>query len=374
MLDEGEDHPTGDAVVGPGDPGGELLFDEQLLHRPGGTSPRFGPMRHHVPGGDQLVELRLVLEAAIRCASARISARIASASGGRSRLFARLIPAAVRVKRSVDGPSPHQRLHGQSPAQMQVGVVLPGEPDAAVHLNVQLRVADAGGEGQRGGGRRDEPELLAALLRRAGGVPHTRHRGLRGHQHVGAVVLDGLEGRDGAAELLTHLGVIDGDLDAVRRTADGLGGEQGAGVGQRDVPRSGQHVGGRAGERYPAGAAGAVQVAGHLDAHATGVSLHHNDVVTGRQQQHIGQADAEHDSGVTGHRAIGERQAPPNPAAPVRVPSISPGRRRAFWSSDPTAARTADTTAVGTNGPGATALPSSSITTTSSGSPNPEPP
>ena len=30
----------------------------------------------------------------------------------------------------------------------------------------------------------DEPELFAALLGRASGVPHRRHRGLRGHQHV----------------------------------------------------------------------------------------------------------------------------------------------------------------------------------------------
>ena len=65
---------------------------------------------------------------------------------------------------------------------------------------------------------------------------------------------------------------------------------------------------------------------------------------------------------------------PPKPIAAVWVPSTRPGSRRAFCSSVPTAAITDDTTTVGTNGPGATARPSSSMTTTSSGSPNPDPP
>ena len=38
------------------------------------------------------------------------------------------------------------------------------------------------------------------------------------HEHVGGMVLDGLEGADGAAELLAHLGVFDGHVQ--RRPAD----------------------------------------------------------------------------------------------------------------------------------------------------------
>ena len=57
------------------------------------------------------------------------------------------------------------------------------------------------------------------------------------------------------------------------------------------------------------------------------------------------------------------------PIAAVTVPSISPGNSRVFWSAVPSLAITDDAITVGTNGPGATARPSSSTTTTSSGSP-----
>ena len=65
---------------------------------------------------------------------------------------------------------------------------------------------------------------------------------------------------------------------------------------------------------------------------------------------------------------------PPRPMPAVAVPSISPGSSRDFCSADPSLAITADAMTVGTNGPGATARPSSSMTTTSSGNPYPEPP
>ena len=42
---------------------------------------------------------------------------------------------------------------------MQMRVVLPGEADAAVHLNVEFGVARIGGKGQRRRHRGDQPEL-----------------------------------------------------------------------------------------------------------------------------------------------------------------------------------------------------------------------
>ena len=44
------------------------------------------------------------------------------------------------------------------------------------------------------------------------------------HQHVGALVLDGLEGADGTAELMTDLRVIDRHLEGLGCAADLLGG------------------------------------------------------------------------------------------------------------------------------------------------------
>ena len=61
VLDEGQDHPSGDAVVRSLDARGpKLLLDDQLLDRVGGPSPRLGPVRHHVAGLDQLVALRIL--------------------------------------------------------------------------------------------------------------------------------------------------------------------------------------------------------------------------------------------------------------------------------------------------------------------------
>ena len=63
MLDQGEDHPAGDAVVRFHDVrGGELLLAQQLLHRAGGKAPRLRPVRHQITGGDQLVELGLLIQ------------------------------------------------------------------------------------------------------------------------------------------------------------------------------------------------------------------------------------------------------------------------------------------------------------------------
>src|SRR5215813_5251407 len=68
------------------------------------------------------------------------------------------------------------------------------------------------------------------------------------------------------------------------------------------------------------------------------------------------------------------RTLPPSAMAPTAEPSASPGSSLARACCEPTAAITALAITVGTNGPGATFLPISSATTTSSGRPKPDPP
>ena len=120
--------------------------------------------------------------------------------------------------------------------RIEVRVVLPGEADAAVELNVALGVEDLGTDRVGGGHRRGEPGAVQVVG--ASGVP-CRGRGLlRVDQHVRRVVLDRLEGADGAAELLAHLGVLDGHLQGGPADADGLGGGEDAKHRARlDAPR-----------------------------------------------------------------------------------------------------------------------------------------
>src|SRR3546814_2374318 len=51
---------------------------------------------------------------------------------------------------------------GRGPAHVEVGVVLPGDGDAAVHLRVEVGAEVGGRRGQRGGHGRGEGELVPA--------------------------------------------------------------------------------------------------------------------------------------------------------------------------------------------------------------------
>ena len=117
-------------------------------------------------------------------------------------------------------------------AVVDVGVVLPGEADAAVHLDAVLGAVLRGGGCQRRGDRGGELESavfrtgFAVLVDGAGGVPHRRGGPLGVGDHLGALVLDGLELADRPAELLADLGVRRGGVGGPARDADGLGGQQ----------------------------------------------------------------------------------------------------------------------------------------------------
>ena len=56
-----------------------------------------------------------------------------------------------------------------------------------------------------------------------GGLVHDEARAIDVGDHVGGLVLDGLERADGAAELDALLGVVDGDLEVALRKADEVG-------------------------------------------------------------------------------------------------------------------------------------------------------
>ena len=123
------------------------------------------------------------------------------------------------------------------------------------------------------------------------------------------MMLDGLESRDGAAELLAHLGVVDGGLDAVRRPAHRLGGQQRPRPGQRRFPRTRHDVVGADAHVVQADASGTtsrIEVAGHLDRHTGAVAFEQQHVVARGDQQQLGKPGAQHDSGIAAGHAVGD--------------------------------------------------------------------
>ena len=175
----------------------ELLIDDQLLHGAGRAPPGNGPVRDHQAG----VQQRLALFVAVEVGEGGDFGPHAGPDGlglGRQVEADATADALVGQGRDVLGVlgAAQQRVQDQGPAQEQVGIVLPGEADPPVHLDVHLGVVDVGGKGQGGGLGRRQGELVGVVVSRAGGVPDHGGGQLGGHQHVGAVVLDGLEGAD----------------------------------------------------------------------------------------------------------------------------------------------------------------------------------
>ena len=182
---------------------------------------------------------------------------------------------------------------GRSPAQVQVGVVLPGETDPAVHLDVEAGVTDRGGHGQRRRDGRGVAELVTAADPGPARIPGRGAGQFGGDQHVRAVVLDRLEGRDRAAELLADLRVPGRLFGRLGGQAGRLGGQQRPGhVGQQPAG-TGQH-GGRCGvERDPGRGPALIQVDRHLGPDPARRRLDDQDVVTRRDQQDVGQMAAD---------------------------------------------------------------------------------
>ena len=175
--------------------------------------------------------------------------------------------------------------------------------------------------------------------------------------------------RDRAAELDPLLGVGRGHLRALEGNAHRLGREEQAVAVDEGLASARDHGAGRAVEHHPGGAPGGVEVLGgvHGDALA---DLDDGDVVADRDEQHVGEPAAEHGAGVARRLAVRDRHraAEGHGTEPRAVRQA--GKPAPPWCrSSATASSVALTMTVGTNGPGATARPSSSTTTTSSSSP-----
>ena len=126
-------------------------------------------------------------------------------------------------------------------------------------------------------------------------------------------MLDGLEGGDGPAELLAHLGVVHGGVDAVSRPADRLSGQQGPGARQRRFPCPTKDVAVADADLLQvdtSGASGRIQVLRHLDRYTSAITFQHQHVVARCDQQQVAQAGAEHDPGLTVSHAVVESHLP----------------------------------------------------------------
>jgi hypothetical protein len=99
--------------------------------------------------------------------------------------------------------------------------VLPGEADPAVQLDVHPGVPEVGVEGDDGGDRGGEVRL--GTRRDPRRLPGGGHGELAAHQHVGQVVLHGLEAADRPAELLADLRVFERGVQRRAGPSGGLG-------------------------------------------------------------------------------------------------------------------------------------------------------
>ncbi|SHV55402.1 Uncharacterised protein [Mycobacteroides abscessus subsp. abscessus] len=190
-------------------------------------------------------------------------------------------------------------------AQIQMRVVFPGEADAAVQLNVVLRVEDLAVHRLGGGDGRAEPGVVQIVG--AGRVPRCGGGEFGRHQHVGGMVFDGLERADGAAELLAHLGVLDGHLQRRPADPDGFGGGQNAKCGVRldsCIADDGDGLG--LVQRHRADAAGGVRAVQWRDGDAGGLGVDDHHVVTGDEDQKRGVGGAQHRRALAEHGVAGD--------------------------------------------------------------------
>ena len=214
--DDGRDDPRRDAHLRTLHPSaGELLGDDDLLDRVGSAPPRLGQVRLHpttlgdrgvaLLAGNRLQPGDFCADLLAQLLGLRVQVDVELAhpgAGGDVDDLLRIVGGAAEAGRQ------HQRT-----AVVDVGVVLPGEADAAVHLDAVLGAALRGDRRKRRGNRRGELEsavfrvAFAGLVDGAGGVPHRRGGPLGVGDHLGTLVLDGLELSDRPAELLADLGV-----------------------------------------------------------------------------------------------------------------------------------------------------------------------
>ena len=237
--DDRRDDPRGDAHLRSLDPpGGELLGDDDLFDRGGGPSPRCGQVRLHPPtlgdggvtffSGNLFQRRDLGPDLLAQLERVGVQVDVDGSHAGRRRGVDDLLGV-------VGGAAERGGQHDGAPV-VHVGVVLPGEADAAVDLDAVLGavLGGDGGEGRGdGGGELEGAGLLTVVLTAsaflvdgAGGIPHRGGGAFGFGDHVGALVLDGLELADRATELFPDLGVGRGGVGGPPRNADALCREQ----------------------------------------------------------------------------------------------------------------------------------------------------
>ena len=245
-----------------------------------------------------------------------------------------LWPASTRGRRRVarrcrwDGGVAEAHLVELGPLQEEVQVVLPREPDAAVHLERRrhhpLRRVGAPDLGR---GRRDgRVGIVADAPRRpVGGRAHA----LDVDEHVGAAVLHRLEAPDRPPELDPVLGVLDGQVEGAGRAPEHLGrGEGRAPVEQRvDGVRTAEahrrrrveieptELAGEVHRRFPGGATHRVEVDGEERVAVA---------VPGDDHRDRGRRRPRHGSGTPGEVVAGGLELPPPRRGPPRAPDLAP--------------------------------------------------
>ena len=255
--------------------------------------------------------------------------------------------------------------------------MLPREADPAVQLNVVLRVEDLSPDSVRCGDRGGEPRAVQIVGARR--VPGCRGGLLGVDEHVRGMVLDRLEGADGAAELLAHLGVFDGHLQTRPADADRLGRRQDPEHGSRLAGRAAQHS--VLGDRHAAqcdgpDAAGGVQRLQRRDGDAVGASASTTTTSSPAMTTSRSASGAPRTAGLSPVTTRSEPivTLPDTASAPTVLPSASPGSSCARTESDAQRSMTTAAATLGRNGPGHSSWPWASSTTASSASPKPEPP
>ena len=184
--------------------------------------------------------------------------------------------------------------------------MLPGETNAAMHLDVELCAEVRGRHRERRCHRRGEGQLVVVGLGGTRRVPHRRRCQLSGHEHVGAVMLDRLVGRDRTAELQSNLGVLARQLCAFTSDACGFGGQDHSGEIDEHLPGAPHDVCRRAIEGDPSRPASRVDVLRRLDLHAAPRRVDDRNVVPRSDEKDVRDAAAEHHTGNAVRGAVAE--------------------------------------------------------------------
>ena len=132
----------------------QLLVHDDLLHGRGGPAPRRWPVREEQSGVDQRILALRRRRALVQPAGRHVAPPGARPplQGGPNPAARPVVPAEL-VHVEAGRPRAAPGLECRRPAQMQMGVVLPGVTDTAVNLDVVGSAHQVGREGDDGRGR-----------------------------------------------------------------------------------------------------------------------------------------------------------------------------------------------------------------------------